>query len=511
MSYLLAFLALTIGIYYYFKNLNYFKKHGIPYIPPLPVLGNMGPLFFRRKALSDFVQYLYNARPDAKYIGVYELTKPLVLIRDLELIKSVTLKNFDTFMDHIDFVNETLDPFVSKNLIALRGDKWRKVRSVLSPAFTSSKMKNMFKMMSECSIDFCNFWRQTSSENKMTDMKDIFMRYTNDVIAICAYGIKIDSLRNPDNDLYVYGKEVSNVNFIIVLKSYLHKSLPWLGRIISLRLFSDKVENVFRSVVEETVKTRDANGIVRPDMLQLMIDTRNKEDKTELTFDDMVAQAFVFFFGGFESTSSSMCFVAYEIAVNQDVQEKLQSEIDRVLEETNGEASYEAINAMEYLDAVVSETLRKYPTGRVIDRLCAEDFELPSTLPGVKPYTMRKGQGVWIPVYAIHHDPKYFEEPSKFDPERFLGERKKETLNSGAYFPFGLGRRKCIGYRFAMLNMKVLFFHLLARCDLKPCDKTSIPLKISKRSFNMQAEGGIWLNVAPRETLHRTIFEKTTL
>ncbi|XP_020298107.1 cytochrome P450 9e2-like [Pseudomyrmex gracilis] len=511
MMYILAVLALTISIYYFTKNINHFKKHGIPYIQPLPVVGNMGPLFFHRQAVSDFVQSFYNAYPDAKYIGVYDLTKPVILIRDLELVKSVMVKNFNTFMDHIDFVDETLDPLIGNLLIALRGEKWREVRSVLSPAFTSSKMKNMFKLMSECGIDFCDYLRQLSPENRMTDMKDVLSRYTNDVIATCAFGIKVDSLKNPNNDFYVYGKEAITVNLVVVLKSYLQRSLPRLGRIISLKLIRDKVVNFFRSIVNKTVKSRDANGIVRPNMLQLMMDTRNKESKTKLTIDDMVSQAFIFFFGGFETTSSTMCFVAYEIAVNQDVQEKLQSEIDRVLEVTNGEASYEAINSMEYLDAVVNETLRKYPIGRILDRLCAEDFELPSTLPGVKPYTVRKGQGVWIPVYAFHHDHKYFDEPSKFNPERFLGERKKESLNSGAYFPFGLGPRMCIGNRFALLETKVLFFHLLARCDLKPCEKTSIPLKMSKQSFNMEAEGGIWLNVTPRETPHRTISEKTTL
>ena len=141
----------------------------------------------------------------------------------------------------------------------------------------------------------------------------------------------------------------------------------------------------------------------------------------------------------------------------------------------------------------------------MLDRLCLKDFELSPPLPGIKPFTIKKGHGIWIPVYGLHHDSKYFEEPKKFDPERFLGERKKDNLNCGAYLPFGLGPRMCIGNRFALLETKVILFQLLARCDLKTCEKTPIPIKIAKDSFNMKPEGGFWLKVLPRKDTHHTL------
>ncbi|EFN63655.1 Cytochrome P450 9e2 [Camponotus floridanus] len=219
----------------------------------------------------------------------------------------------------------------------------------------------------------------------------------------------------------------------------------------------------------------------------------------------MVAQAFIFFFGGFESSSVLMCFAAHEIAVNQDIQKRLHNEIDEVLEKTNGQGSYEAINSMEYLDAVINEALRMYPAGLALDRLCLKDFELPPTLPGMKSFTLKKGHAIWIPIYGLHHDPQYFKEPGKFDPERSLGERKKESLNCGAYLPFGLGPRMCIGDRFALLETKVLLFHLLARCDFEPCERTSMPLKLSKGGFTLKPEGDFWLNISPRKNPHHTI------
>ncbi|CAL1686493.1 unnamed protein product [Lasius platythorax] len=502
----LSVIAGALGIYYYlFKDLNFFKKHGIPHKTPLPLLGNMGSTLLRRQSVADFVKSIYDLSPDAKYIGMYDLTKPLIVLRDPELIKSIALKHFDIFMDHRRFIDETQDPFFGKNLVALSGDRWREVRSILSPAFTSSKMKSMFKLMSDCGADFANYLAQLPTEERMMEMKDIFTRYTNDVIATCAFGVSVDSMRNPKNEFYVYGKEATVFSGLALLKFYIFRSLPWLARIIKLKFVPEKIANFFRDLVKTTIKIRDENGIVRPDMLQLMMENRGKDGKAELTIDDMIAQAFIFFFGGFDSSSTLMCFAAHEIAVNQDIQERIRNEIDEVLEKTNGQASYEAINSMEYLEAVIDEALRMYPVGLALDRLCLKDFELPPTLPGKKPFTIKKGHGIWIPVYGLHHDPQYFEEPAKFDPERFLGERKKKSLNSGAYLPFGLGPRMCIGNRFALLETKVLLFHLLARCDLKPCEKTSIPLKLSKDGFNLKPEGGFWLDVSPRKNPHHTI------
>ncbi|KAG5348100.1 CP9E2 protein, partial [Acromyrmex charruanus] len=502
----LSVIAGALGLYYFlFKDLNYFKKYGIPHKRPLPIVGNMGPTFLRLQSLSELVKTIYNLHPEAKYVGMFDMNVPLVVIRDPELIKSIALKHFDSFMDHRSFINEDQDPLFGKNLFALRGEKWRQVRSLLSPAFTSSKMKNMFKLMSACGANFGNYLAQLPPEQRILEVKDVFTRYTNDVIATCAFGVSVDSTKNPKNEFYVYGKEATVFNTTAFIKFYIFRSFPWLARLINLKIIRQKITDFFRDLIETTIKTRDENGIVRPDMLQLMMETRGKEGKAELSTDDMVAQAFVFFFAGFDSTSTLMSFAAHELAINQDVQDKLRKEIDQVLEETNGQAPYEAINSMEYLDAVINEALRMYPIAVASDRVCAKDFELPPALPGLKPFVVKKGHGIWIPTYGLQHDPNYFKEPEKFDPERFFGEQKKDNLNCGAYIPFGLGPRMCIGNRFALLETKVILFQLLARCDLKTCEKTPNPIKIAKNSFNIKPEGGFWLKVLPRKDTHHTL------
>ncbi|XP_014476504.1 PREDICTED: cytochrome P450 9e2-like [Dinoponera quadriceps] len=497
----------ALGLYYFlFKNINVFKKHGIPYIQPLPYVGNMGLTILRKQSLADVMKNIYNVHREAKYNGMFDFTSPIILLRDPELIKSIALKHFDSFPNHRSFVTEDQDPLFAKNLFALKDNRWREVRTMLSPAFTSSKMKSMFKLMSDYAADFANFVAQLPPDQKVIQTKDIFTRYTNDVIATCAFGVSVDSMRNPKNLFYVYGKEATTFNIVSFFKMYIFRMLPSVAALLRLKFVRNVIAKFFYDLVDTTIKTRDEKGIVRPDMLQLMMESRGKkEGRNELTIEDMTSQAFVFFFGGFDSTSTLMSFAAHEIAVNEDVRKRLQNEIDQILEDTNGEAPYEAVNSMEYLDAVINEALRMYPVAVGTDRVCIKDFVLPPTLPGAKPFTVKKGEALMIPVFGLHYDPKYFKEPEKFDPERFLGEQKKVIHNSGAYLPFGLGPRMCIGNRFALMETKVLLFHMLARCDLLPCEKTSMPLKLAKDGFTMKPEGGFWLKAVPRKELHRSV------
>lgn len=263
-----------------------------------------------------------------------------------------------------------------------------------------------------------------------------------------------------------------------------------------ITFISDHVGKFFKNIVGTTVATRDAEGITRPDMIQLMMDTRGKGEHRKLDITEMTAQAFSFFFGGFDTSSTQMCLMAHELAINPAIQAKLQDEIDDILMKTKAKPTYEAINDMPYLEAVFDETTRRHTQGGFLDRVCMRPFELPPTLPGCKPLTLQPGMNVWIPAAAIHMDPKYYENPEKFDPDRY--HQKKVTINDELNLGFGIGPRGCIGNRFAKLEVKVLFFFLLSKFSLKSNEKTREPLKYSASSFTLKPEGGFWLAVEPR-------------
>ncbi|CAL1689865.1 unnamed protein product [Lasius platythorax] len=494
---ILIILTACVSLYYFIlSKLLHFKRLKVPHVQPIPLLGNMAPFIFRRMSLVDNIQKIYNLFPDAKYFGFYDFITPVYVIRDTDLINTITIKNFDNFCDHRNFVNEN-EAMVNKNLFGLRGNVWRQMRKLLSPSFTSSKMKMMFGLVCECADNFSNFLTIESGKiGKTYDMKKLLCRYANDVVATCAFGISVDSFQYPNNEFFVIGREAFNFDSKQSFMFFLNRNFPLFTKLLRLRMFSPKVEKFFKNIVGNTVKVRDEQGIFRPDMIQLMMEIRNKNHGSVFDIDEITAQAFVFFFGGFDSVSTSMCFLAHEIAVNPDIQNKLREEIDDVLKKTNGKLTYEAINDMKYLDAVVNETLRLYPLLSFLDRVCVKEFELPPAIPNGKPIVVEPGTSIWIPSHAVHHDPKYYSQPNKFDPDRFLN----GEVDSSVYMPFGIGPRICIANRFALMEMKVMLFHLLWRCNLEPDTKTRIPMTFSKKAYFMMAEGGFWLKLQARKS-----------
>lgn len=128
-----------------------------------------------------------------------------------------------------------------------------------------------------------------------------------------------------------------------------------------------------------------------------------------------------------------------------------------------------------------------------MNRICTKNHTIEPISPGEKPLHVEKGTELNIPMFAIHHDPKYYPDPERFDPERFNEENNK-NIRPYTYFPFGLGPRNCIGARFTLIEMKVVLFHLLSRFEIIPVEKTAIPLRFHQNTVvNLKPVDGFWL------------------
>ncbi|XP_050592654.1 uncharacterized protein LOC126923334 isoform X1 [Bombus affinis] len=367
--------------------------------------------------------------------------------------------------------------------------------------FIGNKMRFMFELVSKCSNDFVSYLYEHSEFHSMVELKDIFTRYGNDVIATVAFGINVNSLKNPDNEFYKRGIDISSFSGTLrLIKFMLFRLNPRLTRMAGLRFLSRATANFFWNVISETVTARKTWGVVRPDMIHLLMQVKDlKPPSYRLTIDDIVAQAFIFFLAGFDTVSTLLCYMVYELALHQDIQQKLREEVDCYLEKENGEISYEAMSKMEYMEMVISETLRMHPPSLIVDRVCAKKFELPAAAPGYQSVTVYPNDNIWIPVYAIHRDSKYFPDPEKFDPERFSNENKS-TINPYTYIPFGVGPRKCIGNRFALMETKLLIIRLLEKFIIKPNEKTKIPIVYKKVDFTPASKHGFWLTLEKRNS-----------
>ncbi|ERE74759.1 cytochrome P450 3A31-like protein [Cricetulus griseus] len=154
--------------------------------------------------------------------------------------------------------------------------------------------------------------------------------------------------------------------------------------------------------------------------------------------------------------------------------------------------TYDKVMEMEYLDMVMNETLRLYPIGNRLERVCKRDVQMDGVF-------VPKGSIVMVPVFALHYDPQYWPEPEEFRPERFSKENKG-SIDPYVFMPFGNGPRNCIGMRFALMNMKLALTKVLQNFSFQPCKETQMPMKLSRKAM-LQPEKPIVLKVVPRSAI----------
>ncbi|XP_013146830.1 PREDICTED: cytochrome P450 9e2-like [Papilio polytes] len=505
-----------------------FNKRGVNNLQPTPVLGNMGSVAFRKHHFVEVTTKLYNAYPDDRFLGWYEFANPMIMLKDIELIKTIGVKDFENFLDHRPVVDGKIDPFFGRSLISLKGEEWKDMRSTLSPAFTSSKMRLMVPFMVEVGDIMIKSLKERiqSSEGGYIDVecKDLTNRYANDVIASCAFGLKVDSHTDRDNIFYKMGNIAATFRFVQLLKIIVTASWPMISKLLRISVFDQNVKDFFHGLIIRTMQERETKNIIRPDMINLLMEVKKGQLTNDGSVDDdagfatveessvgkknvtrawsesdLIAQAVLFFIAGFETISSVMTFALYELAVNPDMQERLLQEIRENEQKNGGKFDYTSIQNMKYLDMIVSEVLRKWPPAISLDRLCMNDYNLGKpNKTAAQDYIIRKGEIVTIPVWSIHYDPKFYSNPEKFDPERFSDENK-HLIKPFTYIPFGLGPRNCIGSRFALCEVKVLLYQLLLHVELAPCEKTCVPARLATDTFNIRLQGGHWLRFRMRQ------------
>ncbi|KAK9874655.1 hypothetical protein WA026_005478 [Henosepilachna vigintioctopunctata] len=188
----------TILFLYYVtvKPYDYWSKRNVKTGRFLPFFGDSLYILFGRESVSEFVERMYRKLEDVRYIGIYQFLTPALIIKSPELIKNICVKDFDHFMNHKGVVPIGVEELWSKNLFALRGHTWKNMRQILSPSFTSKKIKSMFTLMCENANSFSEYFIKKNEDIIEVEFKDAFTRYTNDVIASTAFGIQIDSLKD---------------------------------------------------------------------------------------------------------------------------------------------------------------------------------------------------------------------------------------------------------------------------------------------------------------------------
>ncbi|XP_063703769.1 probable cytochrome P450 9f2 [Culicoides brevitarsis] len=488
------------------KNFKYFEENQIPHLPGYPIFGSSWKEVFTRKAFPEVLQSYMQKFPSHRFFGIYSMggNKTFVL-QDPELINELCVRNFDNFVNHPQFFTSTHDELLNSSLTILRDQKWRDMRTTLSPAFTGSKMRMMFDLVRECAEDFVTYCKENVNKDTKTmeiDTKDIFSKVAINVISSTAFGLKVDSVREPENIVTFHTKRAfDGSSFTAILRLMTIMTLPKVADFFKISFTPKTSQDFFRDLVKDTIDHRRQTKETRKDVIQLLIQAQDgtlkysEDENNEKSFavveeseigrrnistkqwsdTDIAAQCFLFFVAGFDTTSSLLTFLTYELALNEDYQEKLFQEVQKTkCSLRNGSITYDALQQMEYLDAFVSEVLRFHPPSVLTDRVCNQDTLIFDH--NDRQYTIPKGAHIWMNIYGIHHSHKYFANPTRFDPERFLGVNKKKIV-SGSFMPFGVGPRACIGTRFALMEAKLVIYTLLSEFKFKICDKTLVPMQ----------------------------------
>lgn len=510
--------VVLIWLYYIrrISNDTYWKDRSIAYLESYGLYGKPKVLVKPKLHIGQSYQTIYNQFKNEKVVGLFVHHQPTLVIRDPELLKQILTKDFQHFFDRGIVDPELVSP-ASRHLILMEGEPWKVMRSKLTPAFTSGKMKSMFHLMEACSNEFVKALEPVAQENRKIEIKDFIERFTTDVIASCAFGLEANSIKNPDNEFRENGKKFfQNPSTTQLIIARLVIAFPWVCRKLHIYVLHSGGEEFFKNLIKDTVAYREKSGVARNDFIDLFIKIKNNKslyddekrnyendkDKPKydspkdctpgLTLDEMAAQTQLFFAAGFETSASAMSFCLYEISLNTDVQSKMRKEIDEIMKKHNGKLNYQALQDMAYMEAVINETLRLYASLPVLNRQVTKDYRIPD-LNVVLP----KGTKIIIPTYAIHHDPEYYPDPYKFDPERFTDE-KIPTKNNFTFMPFGEGPRICLGMRFAFMQMKMCLSMLLHNYQLSITEDTPIPVVISKVHFFTTPESPIILKMSKR-------------
>uniref|UniRef100_A0A336LNI4 CSON013237 protein n=1 Tax=Culicoides sonorensis TaxID=179676 RepID=A0A336LNI4_CULSO len=522
MSFILSVVLIVTVIFALYKYVtrknNFFLERNVPFLKPVPLFGNQLRGMLRIESGPDMLLNMGSNYRDVPFIGWFDFMNPGLIVQSPEIIKQLCIKDFENFVNHRGFGESEIDELFNNSLFLMKDQRWKDMRATLSPAFTGAKMRMMFDLVKKCAqnmVSYCNEKCVNDNGNMTTEARDLFTRVTTDVIATCAFGLEVDCLRDPKNQIFENSKKILDFESpIFMLKFMAMTVMPKIAKWLEISVTPKATTEFFKNLVSDTISHRRKTNAFRPDVIQLLIQAMDGKLKHEIdkkddeagfatieeseigkksgrrdwTDAEIAGQCFIFFLAGYETTATLLNFAAYQLAVDQEIQSKLYEEIQETKNRLDGDSiSYEILMKMEYLDAFICECLRMYPPMIAIDRVCSKD----TTIDDGKgnSFTIPKGMFVFFNPFAVHYNPKYYPNPAKFDPTRFLGENKKK-IEPYTFISFGVGPRACIGSRFALMQAKLILYHILAHFSIHVSQKTVIPLRFSK-GVRFEPEGSI--------------------
>ncbi len=393
----------------------------------LPILGHSvayarGPLAFlqRAHALGPFVR--------VNFFGL-----KAIMLTEPEHIEEV----FVTKAKHFgkDVYAQDLKRVLGEGLLTAEGDFWLRQRRLAQPAFHKERIAGYGRTMIDVAEQEHARWQDGEERDIHADM----MRVTLEIVGKTLFGANVVDQAHDIAE----GLEAVMLRYtdpIAMGVPHWDKLPTPLNRRFKAGI--GRIDRVIRQLIEDHRAGRVGD---KNDLLSMYRAARD-EDGSGMSEQQLRDEVITLILAGHETTAIALSWTWMLLAQHPAVREKLEEELDRVL---GGRAPTVAdLPKLEYTDRVIKESMRLYPPAWSTGRQALQDTSV-GGLP------IKKGEQVWMIEWAVHRDPRWFEDPERFDPDRWAGDLQKR-IPRYAYFPFGGGPRMCIGHAFATMEAVLL-------------------------------------------------------
>ncbi|CAK4937172.1 unnamed protein product [Aphanomyces euteiches] len=468
-----------------------------PFIPTLkisrhlhqPLLG----ILLRFNSLEDQGLIMFDEADDDGMVQFFIAGTPCVSVLNAQHIRQVLLaSNYRAKNRLFDSANEA---FLGKNaLTQLMGRPWKIHRQLIAKAFGWQNLVAMVPAIHSIAILFADRLIKEST----ADIVPLVKLATLDAIGACAFGQSFDALDDPSNPI------VDAFTFLLDdLNRRTHEDVlnpanmfHWLPT-DNNKKFHAKTK-ILREAIDALVASRlSKTSASHHDLLQFMIDAATEEESgvTPQSFSDNLL---TFLFAGFDTTSITLAYAFYLLAIHPDVQDKALAEVRQVV--GSNDITYEMVQNLPFCTAIIMESLRLFPPAFLTVRTLESNMTIGR-------HDVPAGTTVMLPIYWIHrYAPNWGPDAEAFRPERHLED--DDGVNLGAkekgfrMLAFSGGPRNCVGMRFAMLEAVIVLATLLSKCEFKRPDDAP-PVRVALAGIVQKPKDGIWLNVTPRgKTAH---------
>jgi cytochrome P450 len=329
-------------------------------------------------------------------------------------------------------------------LLTSEGDFWLRQRRLAQPAFHRARIAAYAETMVRLAERMLEGWRDGESRDVHAEM----MRLTLQIVSKTLFDADVDAdVQEVNRALEAIMEHNSDFRRLILTPSW----LPTL-RNIRAALATRRLNKIIYRIIGQ----RRAEGRNAGDLLSMLLHAQD-EDGSRMTDRQLRDEVITLFLAGHETTALSLSWTWWLLAQHPQVEAKLHAELDATL--GGRTPALEDLPKLRCLDHVVTESMRLYPPAWGMARLAIEDAEIGG-------YKIRKGSGVSLSQWVVHRDPRWYESPEEFQPERWEGDLLKR-LPRFAYFPFGGGPRQCIGNTFALMETALILATIAQKFRLR--------------------------------------------